>query len=423
MDTYPANVLNEIVNKLTIPTCRKFMETNKRLAFIMEPMFKNKLDKVKIGCGNVHTVILYDDPKSVIVFGSNKKGQLGFGHHNNIMTPQKLRLRKAITDVSCGVDHTVLLCEDGTLYVFGSNRFGQLGLGHNEEQSKPVNLELDKKAVKIACGHSHTIVMCDDNTIYGFGHNTWGELGLGHTDDINKPTELRFPKENIVSIDCSYHTAVLYEDCVYFTGNNTFGQFGCCYDDMNCDKVDPIKFQLDKKITGVSCGEYCTVLICEDGTILTSGYGYEGQLGLGNNDEHYSFEPIELNKKPVKTRGIRHNMVLCEDGTVYGFGKNDFGQLGLMSSVNTPPNLFLNVRYSLTSSVNTPQKLLFDKKIINVSCGFEHTIILCDDGEMYSFGCNDEGQLGLANLPLGVAHNGVDMGHENTITIAKIVHI
>lgn len=36
-------------------------------------------------------------------------------------------------------------------------------------------------------------------------------------------------------------------------------------------------------------------------------------------------------------------------------------------------------------------------KPISVSCGFKHTIIIMDDGSVYSMGCNDDGQLGLGD--------------------------
>ena len=35
--------------------------------------------------------------------------------------------------------------------------------------------------------------------------------------------------------------------------------------------------------------------------------------------------------------------------------------------------------------------------LMSCACGYEHTITLSDDGTAYSFGCNEEGALGLSN--------------------------
>ena len=39
-------------------------------------------------------------------------------------------------------------------------------------------------------------------------------------------------------------------------------------------------------------------------------------------------------------------------------------------------------------------KFLHDESIMRVGCGLKHTVILLDDGTMYSCGSNEKGQLG-----------------------------
>lgn len=48
---------------------------------------------------------------------------------------------------------------------------------------------------------------------------------------------------------------------------------------------------------------------------------------------------------------------------------------------------------------NTPTLIepLKDKKPFSVCCGKNHTLLLLSDGEVYSWGLNDEGQLGISN--------------------------
>jgi alpha-tubulin suppressor-like RCC1 family protein len=61
------------------------------------------------------------------------------------------------------------------------------------------------------------------------------------------------------------------------------------------------------------------------------------------------------------------------------FGSNSFGQLGFPNNLN-----YLE-----------PTLLDFPKKIIGISCGYNHTFILTIGYHLYSFGLNDKGQLGL----------------------------
>ena len=84
---------------------------------------------------------------------------------------------------------------------------------------------------------------------------------------------------------------------------------------------------------------------------------------------------------------MRAYTAVSADGQLYSFGYNYRGQLGVDS----------------TSSVFVPQLVQLGKdagrkrKVKNVSCSYYHSIILCEDGDMYAFGRNDFGQLGIGD--------------------------
>ena len=48
---------------------------------------------------------------------------------------------------------------------------------------------------------------------------------------------------------------------------------------------------------------------------------------------------------------------------------------------------------------NSPQELEYfkGKHVINIVCGYYHSFFICENGEIYSCGKNNEGQLGLGN--------------------------
>lgn len=66
---------------------------------------------------------------------------------------------------------------------------------------------------------------------------------------------------------------------------------------------------------------------------------------------------------------------------VFVFGSNAISQLGLGEDAD---------------STHVPTRLVFfnDKSPVRVRCGSLHTLVLTSNGEVYSWGCNDEGALG-----------------------------
>ena len=81
--------------------------------------------------------------------------------------------------------------------------------------------------------------------------------------------------------------------------------------------------------------------------------------------------------------GFSHYLMLDIENQVWGSGRNDWGQLRLQDifSVNYYENKF--------------EKLPIDEKIYSIACAANHSLcITVDKGEIYSFGCNEDEQLG-----------------------------
>lgn len=141
--------------------------------------------------------------------------------------------------------------------------------------------------------------------------------------------------------------------------------------------------------------ELSTIVCCDSYNI---GYTlYVSTIGdvysLGNHDEGGHGHEDEL---IVPTRltslknieaidcGYGHTICLDNEGRVFSFGSNLYGQLGIGKNYNSVPYTHL------------PQ-LIDISPVKQISCGGKFSICLSLKNELYSFGDNRYGQLGIGN--------------------------
>ncbi|KAG5327135.1 SRGEF factor, partial [Pseudoatta argentina] len=187
------------------------------------------------------------------------------------------------------------------------------------------------------------------------------------------------------------------------------------------------------------------ILLHDNARPHVAGANSHGQLGQGLLSEQFVLpQEVDLSKCSLKPELIRkivggagHTLILDTNGHVYSCGLNNKGQAGNInieqenilifqricalehevvidvccgwdSSMALTRNGELYVwgsnRYgqlgldpSVFSSIPHPHKISFDKKIKNVSMGLRHTAIVTENHELYICGSNNRGQLGLIN--------------------------
>ncbi|GMP26499.1 hypothetical protein CsSME_00002911 [Camellia sinensis var. sinensis] len=114
------------------------------------------------------------------------------------------------------------------------------------------------------------------------------------------------------------------------------------------------------------------------------GNGDYGRLGLGSLESQWrpAFCSAFANESLTGIScGGAHTLFLTETGCVYATGLNDFGQLGISDDKS----------YTIE-----PLKVSrLPKEIIKVSAGYHHSSAITGDGELYMWGKNSNGQLGL----------------------------
>ncbi len=195
-------------------------------------------------------------------------------------------------------------------------------------------------------------------------------------------TQVIINADNIRSACCGqYYTIMLKNDgTLWGCGANGYGQLGL--EDKSNRNIFTIANSAPGNIKLVDCGEYHTSILTNDGTLWGCGYNGYGQLGLGDTDNRTIFTQITNDIKSVYCGG-NHTIILKNDGTLWGCGNNSSGQLGLGDTTNR--TIFTKIT---TNASN----------VKSVYCGFDHTLILKDDGTLWGCGNNGSSQLGLGDI-------------------------
>ena len=228
----------------------------------------------------------------------------------------------------------------------------------------------------------HSLILKNDGTLWGCGYNYYGNLGLGDTTNRNVFTQITTNTDNIKEVYCggSYTLILKNDGTLWGCGCNTFGQLGL-RDTTNKTTFTQITTNIND-IKEIYCGGSHTFMLKNDGTLWSCGYNYNGQLGLGDSDDRYTFTEITTNANNIKSIccGSHHTLILKNDGSLWGTGRNNCSQLGLGDT--TDRTIFTQV----TTNINN---------IKEIYCGANHTFILKNDGTLWGTGRNDFGSLGL----------------------------
>ena len=311
------------------------------------------------------------------------------------------------------------------VYAWGANNYGSLGLGDNRYRYTPTKLELSflKPGFRIHSlvateGHSLALTqnMQGEQEIYVWGHNLSGQLGLGDNIRHYTPTKLELsflkPGFRIHSLVAGErHTLALTQNAqgkqgLYVWGLNHYGQLGL---GDNNSRNTPSRLNLGFLKPGYRIHSLvvehlfnCILALNAQGEqeLYVWGSNHYGQLGLGDHKSRNT--PSRLNLGFLKpgyrihslVTGGCHTLTLTQNAQgeqeIYVWGHNQYGQLGLgdNKSLNTPSRLnlgFLKPGFRIHSLV---------------AAGY-HNLTLTQNAqgeqELYVWGNNDEGQLGLGD--------------------------
>ena len=287
------------------------------------------------------------------------------------------------TATPAAIFSTSLAFRGYSTFAWGFNGNGQLGGGDNGVISPsytPIGVTriTGMPAITgVAVGGSHCLAFRNLSTVWSWGNNYSSQLGTGLVNGANNTTATSAPSQ-VVKADNSLLT----------------------------------------RVTAVSAGWNHSLALTSDGTVWSWGGNYSGQLGDAaaggaiSNNRSYAAQVQTSPPTPTTpavfltgatqiAAGGSHSLALMSNyssaatgkvtNTVLAWGLNNYGQIGnnptpSTTSYNTTPvPVFKIVSNSISPLTN----------IQAIAAGGSHSLALDGDGNVWAWGANFLGQLGI----------------------------
>uniref|UniRef100_A0AAR2LBV3 BTB domain-containing protein n=1 Tax=Pygocentrus nattereri TaxID=42514 RepID=A0AAR2LBV3_PYGNA len=278
-----------------------------------------------------------------------------------LLPPEELRLIRQACVFGSAANEALYVTVNDEVFALGTNCSGCLGLGDMQStiESRRIDVLCGKKIVSLSYGTGPHVVIATAGEVYAWGHNGYSQLGNGTTNHGLTPA--------LVSTNL-----------------------------------------INKRVTEVACGSHHTIALTTEGEVYAWGYNNSGQVGSGSTANQPTPRRVSSclqNKVVVNIAcGQLCSMAVLDNGETYGWGYNCNGQLGLGNNGNqqTP------CRIAALQGVN----------IVQVACGYAHTLALTDEGFVYAWGANSYGQLGTGNKSNQALPTLINMDKERMVEVA-----
>ena len=159
--------------------------------------------------------------------------------------------------------------------------------------------------------------------------------------------------------------------------------------------ASPSKFNLGgDEIMSMVGGQNHSMILTKSGAVFTYGDNTYGQLGTGDTRSIDSPTSITtaFEGKVVQIAALgNHSLALTEDGRIYSWGQNNHGQVG---------NGRIGDGYDVLSPMDITNSLGLPAgtHVIEVYAAWESSFALTNDGRIFAWGANNQGQLATGDI-------------------------
>ena len=322
------------------------------------------------------TNLAIDEQGDLWAWGDNDYGLLGQGNFRDYDEPVRISGVEGAVSVALGEEFALALDATGAVYVWGNGYPDVPGLPGTDIQLIPARVNGLPPVVSIAAGEVFALASDEDGNVWAWGDNEYGQLATDPaTVDFSVMPMLVESLSDVASVHAGADFAfALHEDgSVSAWGLNRDGQLGLGDFD---DRWEPEVVEGLYGVLQLSAGRYHALALTGDGTVLGSGSDY--LLNYSGTDN--TFMPIEgLGAAKFVVAGMDQSLAVLTDGTAVIWG-DDY------ESAYFAP--------WLTDETAEPVVVPGVTGAVAVASGYQHQLVLTDDGSVYGWGINRYGSLG-----------------------------
>eukprot|EP00927_Polykrikos_kofoidii_P066034 TRINITY_DN61706_c0_g1_i1.p1 TRINITY_DN61706_c0_g1~~TRINITY_DN61706_c0_g1_i1.p1 ORF type:complete len:1253 (+),score=186.39 TRINITY_DN61706_c0_g1_i1:68-3826(+) len=305
---------------------------------------------VDVACGIGHNVAVTATGK-VLAWGLNSTSQCGdaslaaldtsVGTERTAVVPSPALLPSLLSvyvvAVACGAGHSVVLTDGGVAWVWGLGANGQLGLGAVTSMVHvPKRVDALEKSflIGVACGFAHTMVVDKYGQLFGFGWNSQGQVGVDDPSlNVKLPAGPAVPLPAAVPGFCrgvqhvacgGVHTAVVLSEQPSEIGDSplastmtrTLSSVGKTTSSQSLRSTKPPMLSRSSSLFEGTCNVADVKTSDAASTLWCFGSNSCGQLGIGRCSEREVPQRIALGE--TGARGTFAALAVC--GEEYSFG-------------------------------------------------------------------------------------------------------
>lgn len=306
---------------------------------------------------------------------------------------------------------------DKMVFSFGDGSHGALGLPSGGDAYEPTQVErLPRYVSSVASGHYHSLAVTNQGEVWAWGRNEEGQLGQGlgvPRESWNQPKIVQgLDKVEAITAAASgvVSMAVSKDGALWVWGKSKRGQLGLGKGITEALIPQRVEALAEKEIVQVALGWGHALARTNEGKLYAWGYSANGRLGF----TAASVEEL----KPQN----HSNMVSAKKSTVNNASRFEIAEKLVLEDLEKEKHLPITWEPSPVYDLN-------HFKVVDVACGLDHSLVLCEKGLLFSFGDNIYGQLGRSleephlqtvDLNQKVAAIAAGLGHSLGITLDQL---
>lgn len=259
---------------------------------------------------------------------------------------------------------------------------------------------------QVVCGRTHTLLLTYDGLVLSSGQGTFGVLGHGGTFETQTPLVIKVLSDKAVRVVAcgEYHSlALTVKGDLYSWGRGFEGQLGIRDDVLAASTPKYIDAFRRRQVDSIACGHTHSLAVC-GGRVYTWGEGRSGQLGTGKTRQRNVPKEVDV----IDDSGQQEVIVGCAGGSGHSVAmtaKGDLYSWGLNNYGQLGVGDFV-VRWNATA-IKRDLVGISLKPLKQVSCGAYTTFVIDENGSVYSWG---RGYIGhkhetLEDTPRKIEHN------------------